>query len=79
VSFFYRCRSCLQTFPAFREEVKTCPLCSSPQIEEAPEMGMGERLERGAIYNVDLTNGQITKQSSPPFRGGGYLALDAKR
>jgi hypothetical protein len=42
-------------------------------------MGMGERLERGAIYNVDLTNGQITKQSSPPFRGGGYLALDAKR
>ena len=62
MSFFYKCRSCLQTFPAFRE-VKACPLCSSAQIEEAPEVGMGERLERGAIYIVDLSTGRLTKQT----------------
>ncbi len=60
MSFFYNCRSCLQTFPAF-DEVKACPLCKSPRIEESPEIGMGERLERGAIYIVNLTNGHVTK------------------
>ena len=60
MSFFYNCRSCLRTFPAFGE-VKACPLCMSPQIEESPEIGMGERLERGTIYKVNLTNGRVTK------------------
>ena len=66
VSFFYKCRSCEQTFPVFRENVRACPLCNSSQIEESPEIGMGERLERGAIYKLDLANGRLTKQNRPP-------------
>jgi hypothetical protein len=68
VSFFYKCLSCQQAFPAFSEELKACPLCNSPQIEESPEVGMGERLERGAIYKVDLRNGRLIKQSNPPSK-----------
>jgi len=64
VSFFYKCQSCLRTFPAFAE-VTTCPLCHSPRIEESPEIGMGERLERGVVYSVDLTNGRLTRQGDP--------------
>lgn len=61
MSFFHRCRSCLQTFPAFSSDVTICALCGSPDIEEAAEIGMGERLERGAIYRVDLTSGRLAK------------------
>jgi hypothetical protein len=50
--------------------VKACPLCASSQIEETPEVGMGERLERGAIYTVDLMNGRLTKQSEPDSDSG---------
>jgi hypothetical protein len=64
--FFYRCLSCLQTFPAFRGQVQACALCDSPDIEESPEIGMAERLERGAFYRLDLTNGRLTKEAEPP-------------
>lgn len=29
----------------------------------AKELGMGERLERGGIYKVDLTSGRLTRQT----------------
>jgi hypothetical protein len=62
MSYFYRCRSCQETFPAFADDIARCAFCGSDQIEASPG-AEPTRLERGAYYEIDLKIGKPKRHS----------------